>query len=351
MPSDKQKALQRSLRLVMPIFVFLAIAYGSWVYAYYVCWGEVRKHHSVITGNGLIAGEVLLVALIYIIWLQLLLYGPGQQPNLPLYRLIEDPHEKSEGHRAIDPPIVFACDPQGFPIWCSNCHSIKAERSHHSSRHGYCVPRFDHYCTWIGSLVGKRNFRLFVQFCVWFLLFFIYVGVSSAVYAKDMVKHTGRLNPNVIVLFVLCAFWMAMLVAMSGQYLYYVAVNQAAIEDLELRRNKRSGPLVDKFYNVRHQNTGYVLRVNPFKENVFDKGLSANWLEIMGHNPLGWFLPLGSGVKQPPIHTDGDTYEKILGDYTETPSQKWILNALERIQAGDYITKMSFPTSSDDPSF
>lgn len=43
---------------------------------------------------------------------------------------------------------VYACGPEGLPIWCSVCCNWKPDRSHHCSDVGKCVMKLDHFCPW-----------------------------------------------------------------------------------------------------------------------------------------------------------------------------------------------------------
>lgn len=51
---------------------------------------------------------------------------------------------------------VFVCQTDGRPRWCSECCNWKQDRVHHSSEIGRCVYRMDHYCPWVGGMIGEN---------------------------------------------------------------------------------------------------------------------------------------------------------------------------------------------------
>ncbi|KAJ3431732.1 palmitoyltransferase [Anaeramoeba flamelloides] len=51
-----------------------------------------------------------------------------------------------------------------FPRECVTCKIMKPARSKHCKFLNKCVPRYDHYCSWLMNSIGEKNYR-------WFLLF------------------------------------------------------------------------------------------------------------------------------------------------------------------------------------
>lgn len=51
---------------------------------------------------------------------------------------------------------AFVCDENGLPLRCGFCHNWKHDRGHHNQDTGRCCWKMDHFCPWVGGVVGER---------------------------------------------------------------------------------------------------------------------------------------------------------------------------------------------------
>lgn len=89
---------------------------------------------------------------------------------------------------------MFICDPIGFPIWCGTCSNYKPDRTHHCSDAGKCVMKLDHFCPWVGGVVGERNFKFFIQFTSYTCIYTMFILITMACLIHDRSSHVSILQ-------------------------------------------------------------------------------------------------------------------------------------------------------------
>lgn len=345
-------------RFLMPIGVFGLMCYGTWAFSHKLCYDKIYKyykHESVAIG--LICTVCSLDILIFFIWLQLaVIVGPGKLPHVSPYSIFahqsSDPedNEKLHPNESVLPPICYQCDPNGWPLWCSNCQSLKTERAHHSRELGYCVPKFDHRCVWLGSIIGKNNYRLFVQFCVFEAMWLVIVWTSIVAFMRDIVKDYkgggSHLNGNLIAIFILTTLTWMLVTALFLTQLNCIIKNRTSLEVIERRKKSFSTRKMFCFYNSDDGNR-YVVEFT--KREYGDCWSKDSWwqnaIESLGPNVLMWFIPLGSSVPKFTFQAekDGDSktsLESVIGPYRETLGNRAIELIKHKISNNDYLTKL-----------
>lgn len=84
-----------------------------------------------------------------------------------------------------DPSICFYKEiPETIPpnearLWrfCEICQVFQPPHAAHCAECNVCVAGYDHYCVWMGTCIGRRNYRQFVRFNVSWLYYLGYVLV------------------------------------------------------------------------------------------------------------------------------------------------------------------------------
>ncbi|KAK6336209.1 palmitoyltransferase pfa5 [Orbilia brochopaga] len=106
---------------------------------------------------------------------------PDDQPNRPLRQPLTQVFLRD----------IFLCDANGEVRWCARCGNYKPDRTHHCSEVGRCVENFDHFCPWVGGVVGLTSYKFFVQFVGYGSLYCVYTVICMAVFFKEKVSHYG----------------------------------------------------------------------------------------------------------------------------------------------------------------
>ena len=79
---------------------------------------------------------------------------------------------------------------------CKTCDIPKIPLSRHCEMCGFCVPRFDHHCVWINACVGEKNYKYFVLFLIFHMIWCSY-GFVLSIFAFMNVIHTQGLLDSV----------------------------------------------------------------------------------------------------------------------------------------------------------
>lgn len=304
----------------LPVLVVIMFGYSFYVYCYLFCYTEIITFHSQRLGVVLMGVFTALTCIVLIVWGAVILTGPGSVARVEQYDLTQT--EGSHGglpmtalggprvsmfvETAVDEeeavcappsppprpaglPRIFACDSKGFPLWCSQCQSVKPDRVHHSSDLQKCVPRLDHHCAWLGATIGARNYRLFIQFLFYAALDLLFLTITLAIFFHRAYYRTVRSN-NVyyIALFVLAGTWLVLLLAFASTHLRYIFANRTTLEQIRLNHNQLPT------FNFASPATGLrvVSRARRGDSGPYDLGgWYANWKDRMGTTPLDWLLP------------------------------------------------------------
>ncbi|AET39193.1 palmitoyltransferase PFA5 Ecym_4114 [Eremothecium cymbalariae DBVPG len=340
-------------RYAVPFVKFVLMCYGSWAYCHLFCFVELRDHlHHNAVAVFLTCMNIFLTLILWYIWIQIVVIGPGKQPTVLPFRIIPDaPCDEGTASKdetvvvSVIPPDIYQCDPQGYPMWCSTCQSLKIERSHHSELLKYCVPRFDHYCVWLGTVIGRKNYKLFMQYVMYFTIYLVTASLTIALFMKRIVdynkEHDLTLNLNIIVLFILVLAFAFFVTPLFAVFSFYMSCNRTSLDIIQKKAIKRHRKAYFCVYNPEDRYR-YVVDCLPAEQyNIWNKRNA--WLnikEFIGSNIWLWFIPIGTNISDFQVSRNEEYYNAIVGPYREDLSDNYKSILLNRINQGDYVTRL-----------
>lgn len=127
---------------------------------------------------------------------------------------------------------VFACDPNGLPIWCGTCANWKPDRTHHCSDVGRCVLKLDHFCPWVGGVVSEANFKFFIQFVTYTSIYTLYTMIVVSYFWADRSSHGYGVNGNWLALLVLSVLFTLFTAGMAGNSIHLALKNTTTIDNI-----------------------------------------------------------------------------------------------------------------------
>lgn len=231
MPPPLPAPLRRLVLAVVPFCVLLVLAYADFAVLYRLGYVEIYQRHS--HGSAVVLwvlfGFFQVVTFYY--GARVYLTGPGRSPVLAPLDLY--------GERAFLPEY-FMCDEHGYPFWCTACQSLKAPRSFHSRRSGYCILKFDHFCIWLGCLLGVANYVYFLKLVAAFVELIVVALVFLIVYTKaNRSRGSNSIDGNFIAIYVVAGFWFIMATGLLVSHIWYIARGTTTLDDLATNQKKR----------------------------------------------------------------------------------------------------------------
>lgn len=70
----------------------------------------------------------------------------------------------------------------GSVRYCNRCILVKPDRAHHCSICSRCVLKMDHHCPWVNNCVCFQNYKFFMLFLGYALLYCTFIMATSLPY-------------------------------------------------------------------------------------------------------------------------------------------------------------------------
>ncbi|KAK9466561.1 DHHC palmitoyltransferase-domain-containing protein [Lipomyces arxii] len=313
----------------VPLIMACVLGYATYVYCYVFAYKFLivsRGGSRRAKGIGLMVVYLVLVASVFIYCALVNIQGPGYAQKIKENDGDENEIKYMNGvpvfppiHGAIDPnhtgneanaekqtsvpngssqsdatqtvqatmPDAFLCETDGYPLWCPRCMAPKPDRAHHSSEVDRCVLKMDHYCAWVGSLIGFNNYKAFLFFVVSAVSLSIIIFTTLLAYTVIYAQERHSANAQFIVIDAISFVFALLLAPFACTHLFYVLMNTATIEFLNRKYriytiNIAVDPDQPHIRAIVHSEFGMKL---------WDIGYWQNWKSVMGDNVWEWFLP------------------------------------------------------------
>jgi len=278
----------------IPVFVISGIV--AWSYYAYVV------HLCILTIESDVEKVLLLIPYHILATLFLASYWrtvwtrPGDIPKR--FRLTADELDNVEGSendetqkRLLEQIIIDKDLPvamrtiQGAVRYCEKCATVKPDRAHHCSVCGTCVLKMDHHCPWVNNCVAFNNYKFFVLFLLYGLVYCLFVALSTLKYfirfwTRSMDGQVGHGKFHILFLFFVSAMFCISLCSLLGYHIHLVLNNRTTLEAFRAP----------------------VFRRGPDKEG-FSLGKRGNIAEVFGDDwwrvPLPVFSSFGDGLTYP----------------------------------------------------
>eukprot|EP00210_Caulerpa_lentillifera_P001459 g1400.t1 len=133
--------------------------------------------------------------------------------------------------------------------YCTTCHVYRVPRCSHCAMTDNCVEKFDHYCPWVGTCIGRRNYRFYLMFVfsgTFLCLLVCASSLSRLIQVSDNNDDefdTALKNEPValaLVIYTFAAVWF--IGGLSVFHTYLVLTNQTTYEHVRRRFGQHGNP-------------------------------------------------------------------------------------------------------------
>uniref|UniRef100_A0A915JGP2 Palmitoyltransferase n=1 Tax=Romanomermis culicivorax TaxID=13658 RepID=A0A915JGP2_ROMCU len=174
--------------------------------------------------------------------------------------------------------------------FCDECEAIKPDRAHHCSICGSCLLKMDHHCPWVNNCVHWNNYKYFVLFLGYAVLFCTYVFSTVLPYCilvwsrmyddDDDFNFIEKRRLHILFLVFASALFAVSVGVIFFYHLFLTFKNRTTMESCYHPIFKFGA-----------------------KKNGFDMGFAKNYKQVFGPLSLFAFLPVattpGDGIRFP----------------------------------------------------
>ncbi|KAK7800612.1 hypothetical protein U0070_024238 [Myodes glareolus] len=160
--------------------------------------------------------------------------------------------------------------------YCEKCQLIKPDRAHHCSACDRCVLKMDHHCPWVNNCVGFTNYKFFMLFLLYSLLYCLFVASTVLEYFIKFWTNElkeSRAKFHVLFLFFVSAMFFVSVLSLFSYHCWLVGKNRTTIESFR-------APMFS--YGI--------------DGNGFSLGCSKNWRQVFGDEKKYWLVPVFSSL-------------------------------------------------------
>ncbi|TKS72653.1 Palmitoyltransferase ZDHHC2 [Collichthys lucidus] len=189
---------------------------------------------------------------------------------------------------AKDLPIYTRTN-SGAIRFCDRCQLLKPDRCHHCSVCDKCILKMDHHCPWVNNCVGFSNYKFFMLFLAYSLLYCLFITATNLQYFIKFWTAGGKAHfrlreylnglPDTQAKFhILFLFFSASMfsVSLASLFIYHcwlVCKNRSTLEAVR-------SPV------FRHGTD----------KNGFSLGFSKNFRQVFGDEAKYWPIPVFSSL-------------------------------------------------------
>ncbi|XP_055737528.1 palmitoyltransferase ZDHHC20-B isoform X1 [Salvelinus fontinalis] len=300
-PTHVLRCCQRGLAWIPVIFIALVVCWSYYAYVVELCIFTIPSIAEKIIY--MVFFHLSFVMFVWSYWKTIFTRpaNPSKEFCLPKaekeqYVKEERPESQQEilWRAAANLPL-YTRTGAGAIRYCDRCQVIKPDRCHHCSACDMCVLKMDHHCPWVNNCVGFSNYKFFILFLCYSLVYCLFIAATVLQYfikfwtlcrrksAENCPKNElpdTHAKFHVLFLFFVAAMFCISILSLFSYHLWLVGKNRSTIEAFRAP----------------------VFRTGSDK-NGFSLGFGKNIAQVFGDEKKFWLLPIftsqGDGLTFP----------------------------------------------------
>ncbi|XP_070096185.1 palmitoyltransferase ZDHHC20 isoform X13 [Equus przewalskii] len=181
------RCCQRTVGWVPVLFIAFVVAWSYYAYVVELC-------VVTLSGNGengkavvyLVGFHLFFVMFVWSYWMTV--FTSPASPSKEFYLSSSDKERYEKEFNQERQQEILRRTARDLPIstlsaartirYCERCQLIKPDRAHHCSACDICVLKMDHHCPWVNNCVGFSNYKFFLLFLLYSLLYCLFVATT-----------------------------------------------------------------------------------------------------------------------------------------------------------------------------
>ncbi|XP_068596272.1 palmitoyltransferase ZDHHC2 [Brachionichthys hirsutus] len=193
-----KKGCRRVLYWIPVLFIVLLVAWSYYAYVLQLCVESIED-----TGEKVVYLLVYHVVFIMFVWAYWqTIFTKPRNPLKEFHLPCTDKELLEREDRGESQQEILRRRAKGLPIYtrtnsgairfCDRCQLLKPDRCHHCSVCDKCVLKMDHHCPWVNNCVGFSNYKFFMLFLAYSLLYCLFITATDLRYFVTFWTAGGR---------------------------------------------------------------------------------------------------------------------------------------------------------------
>ncbi|XP_055737530.1 palmitoyltransferase ZDHHC20-B isoform X2 [Salvelinus fontinalis] len=249
-PTHVLRCCQRGLAWIPVIFIALVVCWSYYAYVVELCIFTIPSIAEKIIY--MVFFHLSFVMFVWSYWKTIFTRpaNPSKEFCLPKaekeqYVKEERPESQQEilWRAAANLPL-YTRTGAGAIRYCDRCQVIKPDRCHHCSACDMCVLKMDHHCPWVNNCVGFSNYKFFILFLCYSLVYCLFIAATVLQYfikfwtlcrrksAENCPKNElpdTHAKFHVLFLFFVAAMFCISILSLFSYHLWLVGKNRSTI--------------------------------------------------------------------------------------------------------------------------